>query len=96
VDRGVGPPQPRPQLDDQAGHRDTWRAPETVAASVPDGCLIVLGDNAEMSMDSRYLGYIPGEPSFGIVVASLPRRPGSTDDQMRNGLVSRPQESSVT
>lgn len=71
--------------------------PETVAvAAVPDGCLLVLGDNAEMSMDSRYLGYIPGERLLGIVVASLPRRAGSTDDQMQNDLLSRPQEPSAT
>jgi signal peptidase I len=44
------------------------------AASVPDGSLFVLGDNATMSMDSRYLGYIPGDRVLGIVVRALPRR----------------------
>jgi signal peptidase I len=70
--------------------------PDADAAYVPEGCLIVLGDSAEMSMDSRYLGYIPGERLLGIVVASLPRRAGSTDDQMQNDLLSRPQEPSAT
>lgn len=47
--------------------------PEAIAdAAVPDGKLIVLGDNPPMSMDSRSLGYIPGERLLGVVVRSLP------------------------
>jgi len=48
--------------------------PAAIAATVavPDGKLIVLGDNPPMSMDSRSLGYIPGERLLGVVVRSLP------------------------
>lgn len=42
--------------------------------AVPDGKLIVFGDNPAMSMDSRALGYIPGERLLGVVVRSLPGR----------------------
>jgi signal peptidase I len=49
-------------------------AEAAAAARVPDGHLIVFGDNPAMSMDSRYLGYFPGDRVLGIVVAGLPRR----------------------
>jgi signal peptidase I len=42
--------------------------------TVPDGKLVVLGDNPDMSMDSRYLGYIPGDRLLGVVIGSLPRK----------------------
>jgi signal peptidase I len=41
--------------------------------SVPRGKLVVLGDNPDMSMDSRYLGYIPGDRLLGVVIRTLPR-----------------------
>jgi signal peptidase I len=44
------------------------------AARVPDGRLIVFGDNPAMSIDSRYLGYFPADRVLGIVVGGLPRR----------------------
>jgi signal peptidase I len=47
-------------------------------AQVPAGKFVVLGDNPEMSMDSRYLGYVPGDRLLGVVVGSLPlRAPGT-------------------
>jgi signal peptidase I len=55
--------------------------PDSVAGdtTVPEGKLVVLGDNPATSIDSRRLGYIPGERLLGIVIGSLPRgapRPG--------------------
>ncbi|GGL37686.1 S26 family signal peptidase [Planomonospora parontospora] len=51
------------------------RAGET---AVPDGCLVLLGDNADRSLDSRHFGYAPAEGVVGRVVrllrASEPRR----------------------
>jgi signal peptidase I len=44
------------------------------SAAVPDGTLVVLGDNPPMSLDSRHLGYIPGERLLGVVVRSLRAR----------------------
>jgi signal peptidase I len=38
---------------------------------VPPGKLLIIGDNPGQSMDSRYLGYIPGERLLGVVVATL-------------------------
>jgi signal peptidase I len=42
-------------------------------AQVPDGKLVVLGDNPDASNDSRYLGYVPGDRLLGVVIGSLPR-----------------------
>jgi signal peptidase I len=42
-------------------------------ATVPDGRLIVLGDNPAKSVDSRRLGYIPGDRLLGVVISSLPK-----------------------
>ncbi|HZR51304.1 MAG TPA: S26 family signal peptidase [Streptosporangiaceae bacterium] len=52
------------------------------ATAVPAGKLIVLGDNPPMSMDSRYLGYVPGERLLGVVVGSLPRHRSSAEAPM--------------
>jgi signal peptidase I len=41
--------------------------------TVPDGRLIVLGDNPAKSVDSRRLGYIPGDRLLGVVISSLPK-----------------------
>jgi signal peptidase I len=38
---------------------------------VPDGCLVVLGDNAEDSRDSRHFGYLPFEKLVGVVVRCM-------------------------
>lgn len=40
--------------------------------TVPDGKLVVLGDNPASSVDSRLLGYIPGDRLLGVVVGSPP------------------------
>lgn len=57
--------------------------PHEVAASrqltgrvVPDGCLIVLGDNAAASRDSRHFGYVPREWLVGVVVRRIAPGPG--------------------
>jgi signal peptidase I len=43
---------------------------------VPEGCLVVLGDNAEASRDSRHFGYVPSDRLIGVVV----RRMAAGDD----------------
>jgi signal peptidase I len=53
------------------------------AESVPDGHLIVLGDNRDMSMDSRYFGYVPVERMLGVVIRLLPRRTGQAFSVIR-------------
>jgi signal peptidase I len=44
---------------------------ELAGRLVPPGQLVVLGDNAAWSQDSRQLGYIPGERLLGIVVRRI-------------------------
>jgi signal peptidase I len=48
--------------------------PDALASdtTVPNGKLVVLGDNPARSIDSRRLGYIPGERLLGTVIGSLP------------------------
>ncbi|WP_426505658.1 S26 family signal peptidase [Dactylosporangium sp. McL0621] len=46
--------------------------------TVPPGRLVVLGDNPAFSLDSRRLGYLPGERLLGVVVRRL--SPGSPQD----------------
>ncbi len=55
-------------------------------AAVPEGKLIVLGDNPPMSMDSRALGYIPGERLLGVVVRSLPTASSTTRARCHSSL----------
>lgn len=43
--------------------------------TVPAGQLVVLGDNAAFSLDSRRLGYLSGERLLGVVVRRLPSGP---------------------
>lgn len=38
---------------------------------VPEGLLVVLGDNAEASRDSRHFGYAPSEWLVGVVVRRI-------------------------
>ncbi|GAB3437388.1 S26 family signal peptidase [Flindersiella endophytica] len=38
---------------------------------VPDGCLIVMGDNPAKSFDSRHYGYLSGNCLIGVVVRPL-------------------------
>lgn len=58
-------------------------------APVPEGKLVVLGDNPPMSMDSRAVGYIPGERLLGVVVRSLPTA-SSTTRARRHSSRARP------
>ncbi|MER7280077.1 signal peptidase I [Dactylosporangium sp. NPDC000244] len=46
--------------------------------TVPPGKLVVLGDNPDFSLDSRRLGYLPGERLLGVVVRRL--SPGPHQD----------------
>ena len=46
--------------------------------AVPDGSLVVLGDNARLSLDSRRLGYLPGSRLVGVVIRRYPTRQPST------------------
>ncbi|MGI5241088.1 S26 family signal peptidase [Dactylosporangium sp. CA-139066] len=41
---------------------------------VPAGRLVVKGDNARLSRDSRHLGYLPGTALVGVVVRRWPLR----------------------
>ncbi|GAB2844499.1 hypothetical protein GCM10027176_55260 [Actinoallomurus bryophytorum] len=40
---------------------------------VPDGRIVLLGDNPEESLDSRFCGYFHEEQILGVVVRELPR-----------------------
>ncbi|MFI6318208.1 signal peptidase I [Nonomuraea sp. NPDC050556] len=42
---------------------------------VPDGQMVVLGDNQVLSLDSRRVGYVPARPLLGVVVRHLPTAP---------------------
>jgi signal peptidase I len=42
--------------------------------SVPAGKLVVLGDNAARSLDSREIGYIPAERLLGVMLRPLAHR----------------------
>ncbi|TDD74797.1 S26 family signal peptidase [Actinomadura darangshiensis] len=46
---------------------------------VPDGRLLVLGDNTTGSVDSRHYGYLPGAGVLGVVVRRLPPAPEAGD-----------------
>ncbi|NDU74839.1 S26 family signal peptidase, partial [Actinomadura sp. DSM 109109] len=48
--------------------RDTGRA------TVPPGALVVLGDNAATSWDSRDYGFVRAEQLVGVAVRRLPAR----------------------
>jgi len=48
----------------------------SAAARVPEDMLVLLGDNAASSRDSRFVGYFPSDRLLGVVVRSLtPPRP---------------------
>ncbi|MFG2075131.1 S26 family signal peptidase [Nonomuraea maritima] len=59
VTAAPGDPVPRDGFDALA------HVPE---ATVPAGCLVVVGDNAADSYDSRHCGYVPGDRLLGVVV----------------------------
>ncbi|MDQ0753876.1 signal peptidase I [Streptomyces africanus] len=44
---------------------------------VPPGRLVLLGDNAAASVDSRQLGFFPLDEVLGVVTRSLPRPEGA-------------------
>ncbi|GAA0581591.1 S26 family signal peptidase [Actinomadura livida] len=43
----------------------------TPGTPVPDGRMLVLGDNTRVSTDSRYFGYVSGDGVLGVVVRHL-------------------------
>ncbi|WP_020390317.1 S26 family signal peptidase [Kribbella catacumbae] len=53
-----------------------WSAGDNL---VPPDRLVVLGDNASRSQDSRQLGYLPGRAVVGIAVRQMP---GARDDRL--------------
>lgn len=55
---------------------------EATGAPVPDGYLIVLGDNATHSIDSRHYGYLSGRGVLGAVVRQ--RRPSDGEHRTAN------------
>ncbi len=65
--------------------------PASVAATVtatpdtpvPDGRLLVLGDNAAGSIDSRHYGYLSGDGVLGVVVRRLQALGQTTSDSER-------------
>lgn len=58
----AAPGDPVPPADVPAG---------TPEATVPGGCLVVRGDHADRSYDSRHCGYVPGERLLGVVVRAV-------------------------
>src|SRR5262249_47741945 len=42
--------------------------PATAGPRVPAGAIVLLGDNAARSYDSRQLGYFPGDRLLGVVL----------------------------
>jgi signal peptidase I len=59
VTAAPGDPVPRSGFDALA---------HVIETTVPDGCLVVSGDNAADSYDSRHCGYVPGDRLLGVVV----------------------------
>ena len=53
---------------------ETVLAAADPAETVPPGKLVVLGDNAARSFDSRQIGYIPADRLLGVVRRPLARR----------------------
>jgi signal peptidase I len=53
------------------------QAPKLAGPAVPPGCLLLLGDNAEASVDSRDIGYVPAERLLGIVLRGWRRVPAA-------------------
>lgn len=57
--------------------RPAYCQPETADPPerlVPPGKLVVIGDNAAWSQDSRQLGYFPGDRLLGVVLRRLAHR----------------------
>jgi len=48
--------------------------PDNLRRLIPPGKLVVVGDNAAWSQDSRQLGYFPGDRLLGVVVHRLTER----------------------
>ncbi|SFO92515.1 signal peptidase I [Actinomadura madurae] len=59
--------------------------------TVPDGRLLVLGDNPDRSLDSRHYGYLSGDGVLGVVVRRLePRGKEPVHHRAAGRRVSRP------
>jgi signal peptidase I len=44
------------------------QAPKLTGHAVPPGCLLLLGDNTDASVDSRDIGYVPADRLLGVVL----------------------------
>lgn len=70
-------PRDRPWLVKRVAALPGDPVPDSVSAAVggdervPPECLVLLGDNAEGTVDSRDLGYFGGELVLGVVVRRL-------------------------
>ncbi|MFI9596340.1 S26 family signal peptidase [Nonomuraea sp. NPDC052265] len=58
--------------------REVAALPRAPGRVVPEGCLVVLGDNAAASRDSRHFGYVPARWLVGVVVRRITPAPGVT------------------
>ncbi|MEC4016330.1 S26 family signal peptidase [Streptomyces sp. H27-D2] len=72
-------PQPPP-------HRAMAARAHTGAEHVPPGSLVLLGDNAHASLDSRQVGYFPAARILGVVLLAraVHRRPRPTPGAARS------------
>jgi signal peptidase I len=56
---------------DPVPHESVPRSLRRESARVPEGCLVVRGDNPVRSFDSRQAGFIDGGELLGVVVRTL-------------------------
>jgi signal peptidase I len=65
------PPSGHPLLIKRVAAVPGEPRPDDPGSSVPEGKLVVLGDNRARSYDSRQLGYFPGERLIGVVLRAI-------------------------